>query len=72
MAHEDTLYNMSSMIDFDNIMQKRHPPLIHYAVTNILENREQYEGKGLIRSLAKRADPEYMTHLDPLPMLDYN
>ena len=57
LAHEDSFYNISSNINFDLVMNKKYPPLIENTLAKVLENRKEYDGKGIIRGSTKRGDP---------------
>ena len=57
MAHDDTLYNISPNLNFDNVLNRKYIPLIESTLENVLKNRKEYDGKGIIRGSTKRGDP---------------
>lgn len=59
LLQDDNFVGLSAF-DFDEMLKSNYPPNITEALTQIIENRDEYDGNGIVRGSAKRNSADFM------------
>ena len=70
LLQEDSFYNIDTFTNYEKLLDSTYPPFLTDHLSRIMENRNEYDGKGIIRGSAKRGNADFLKELEGMANID--